>query len=335
MGGFVRWADLLCGGCIEEVLDDPVGFRHRFKQLGEENVQCGRCRARIGKVVAAHGGGVTQQPFGNLGSSARRAMVAAHEAGHTVAGLEFGYSFVEARVNEQAESSPLGHATFEFFESDTVVPAELGAFSAAGKFAQLRWLREQGLLRSTADRIDLHWAGNADLLNVDRALGGVPDGVLERGADLVNANWSRIRRFGDSLARTGHVDAADLGRVLPADDSRGPDRGSSYRSDSAPRVPIFSTTASQGGPSMSGIEEIRGTLSRATEETEQAQHALAQAMERIESARAAVAQAALSSSRDEIQQVLASFGHVGDELREVGGRMAVSVDQVRTYAAQL
>jgi len=335
MGGFVRWADLLCRSCIEEVLDDPVGFRHRFKQLAEENVQCGRCRVRIGEAVAAHGGGVSQKPFGNLGEPARRAMIAAHEAGHTIAGLEFGYSFVETRVYEQTEFGPTGHATFEFLESDTVVPAEFGAYAAAGKFAQMRWLRERGLLRSTADWLDLHWGGNPDLLKVDNTLGGVPTEALEKAADLVNANWSRIRRLGDSLVRTGHVDAATLGRVLPGGTSRGPHRDTSHQSEMAPRVPVFSTTTSRGGPSMSGIEEIRGVLARATEETELAQQSLMQAAQQIDSARAAVAQVAQDSSRDEIHQVLAAYGYITDSLHELTGRMAASVGQVRTYSSQL
>ena len=144
-------------------------------------------------------------------------------------------------------------------------------------------------------------------------------GVAERGEDwhLKSARFGAdyqenvLRRMATTVIR----------------DHSGPAPGASAPSSTHHTAP--------GGTAMSGIEEIRGTLSRATEETEQAQHALAEAMQRIESARAAVAQAALSSSRDEIQQALAAYGHVGDSLREVGGRMAVSVDQVRTYAAQL
>ncbi|MCA1194176.1 DUF3813 domain-containing protein [Saccharopolyspora sp. 6V] len=93
--------------------------------------------------------------------------------------------------------------------------------------------------------------------------------------------------------------------------------------------------ASSGGSSMSGIDEIRGVLSRAVEMTEQAQHALAEAARAVDGARQAVAQVAQNSSRDEVQQVLAQYGATGDAVHTAGGQLAVSADQIRTYAAQL
>lgn len=168
----------------------------------------------------------------DLGRDGLRRHVAIHEAGHAVVGICQGAEATGAEIGASVgeDGLPLdGACSIQPFN----IPwPDLGAICAAGERAAHRWLHEEGLatprrlwaneLSSAADRL------TAERLGAGKAVppvltygapGSVPGGYewadLGDAADeVLEADWSAVRRVADALYERGRLTGDDLDELL-------------------------------------------------------------------------------------------------------------------------
>ena len=133
MAGDVRWADLLCPDCTDQVLAEPFSWGLRWKHLTQQdNWDCFACKQLLDEAIDRHGGQLqVASTFAYLPPSVRREMVAAHEAGHAVLGLEFGYPLSHAAVGSSSNPNADGEVWWDF-NRHVVSNDEYGAMTYAG-----------------------------------------------------------------------------------------------------------------------------------------------------------------------------------------------------------
>lgn len=337
-------ADAMCSACQQRIITG--GWRPEDTRAWRDPVQtmtCEACLSGLYRLADRHGPVLSFGTYLGISDRQRAELTAVHEAAHAVVGEALGAQMTEAVIrNDEMDlsgSPTIRGGTVDWDHSNGIPLATWSTMAMAGVSSEIAWQRRNGLHTQTY-LVDAAWQAAFDTASIlgsaDRTTRPA-DEVIANGLNLANKivgeDWDHIAAVADELGRTRRMDRA---AVLAAMERARPSRP---MATPAPAVPAPrsspSLPTSSGGSSMSGIDEIRGVLARAVEMTEQAQHALAEAARAVDGARQAVAQVAQSSSRDEVQQVLAQYGVTGDAVHTAGGQLAVSADQIRTYAAQL
>jgi hypothetical protein len=161
----------------------------------------------------------------DLNDDQKRGYMAAHEAGHVVAGVEVGMV-----VDEVVISPGLGKdgrvAGFTRWKAFDVPWIDYAVKGAAGERASRRWLKENGL--STPDR---RWAGEvlglddrndalqrAQQIGVKVGFGGPGDidwrDVQDAADDLLDRRWDLVEETAHTLERRDHLTGAEVEGVL-------------------------------------------------------------------------------------------------------------------------
>ncbi|RKT84865.1 hypothetical protein SAMN05421805_10158 [Saccharopolyspora antimicrobica] len=333
----IRWTDILCRECTADVLEFPWTWGRRWQRMRANDwSDCGTCSDTIDRLLATRGP-FNVHLFPELSSWEKRDLNAAHEAGHAVVGLEFGYPMTVAELADDPTSAEFGgRVGWRFEKGFQFRNDQLEAMYLAGAMAGKRWLEEQGHALTDADRIDLSQSALDDMV-VSAELTGFEVPVL--GAVLAEqmvsdrVTWKQMSEVALNLRQFGRLSAAHTRSVIAAATPQPPGSPTTAAPVPASRTTAAATTS---GGSAVGIDVIRQVMSSSNEKARFASGALREAWTQLDEIVTQLTNAgATESSQDGPQQAMAVYTQLRDQLDQFQNQVKEAIGQIEQYAGQL